>query len=104
MMVRIIGQVTVDEHGGIPTMISPTQEQIVETGSDKLPSVPWDLGVHFVSMMFYIMLTQVVLESHIIHLGLICSGIAGTTSTEMFLQMQPLDNKSKCYRYFSLRI
>jgi hypothetical protein len=88
-MVRIIGQVTTDEHGGISTMISPTQEQRAEIGSDKLPSVPWDLGVHFVSMMFYVMLNQVAPESHTIHLGLIWSGLAGTTSIEMFLQMQP---------------
>jgi hypothetical protein len=31
-------------------------------------------------------------------------GWAGTTSTEMFLQMQLLDNRSKCHRYYSLRI
>jgi hypothetical protein len=74
------------------------------------------------------MLTQVVPESHTLHLGLVWSGPAGTcpmerdifslliimighgdgwagtTSTEMFLQMQLLDNRSKCHRYFSLRI
>jgi hypothetical protein len=34
-----------DEHGGLPTVISLTQEQPAETGSDKLPSFPWDPGV-----------------------------------------------------------
>ena len=31
-------------------------------------------------------------------------GWAGTTSTEMFIQMQLLDNRSKCHRCFNLRI
>jgi hypothetical protein len=52
VMVSIIGQVTTDEHRGLPTVISPTQEQLAKTGSDKLPSSPWDPGVHFVSRMF----------------------------------------------------
>jgi hypothetical protein len=74
------------------------------------------------------MMTQVAPESHILHLGLVWSGPAGTcpmergsfslliimighgdgwagtTSTEIFLQMQLLDNRSNCHRYFSLRI
>ena len=111
VMVSIIGQVTIDEHRGLPTLISLTQEQLGETGSDKLPSLPWHSGVHFVSKMFYVMLTQVALESHTLPVGLVCCGPAGTspmerdifslsiimighgygwagtTSTEMFLQM-----------------
>jgi len=31
-------------------------------------------------------------------------GWAGTTSTKMFIQMQLLDSRSKCHKYFSLRI
>ena len=31
-----------DEHIGLLTMISLTQEQLEEIGSDKLPSFPWD--------------------------------------------------------------
>jgi hypothetical protein len=31
-----------DEHGGLPTVISMTQEQLAGIGSDKLPSFPWD--------------------------------------------------------------
>jgi hypothetical protein len=31
-----------DEHGGLPTVISMTQEQLMGIGSDKLPSFPWD--------------------------------------------------------------
>jgi hypothetical protein len=74
------------------------------------------------------MMTQVVPESHILHHGLVWSGPTGTclvergnfslliimirhgggwegtTSTEIFLQVQFLDNRSKCHRYFRLRI
>jgi hypothetical protein len=57
VMVSIIDQVMTDEHIGLPTVISPTQEQLAETGSDKLPSFPWDLGVHLVSKMFHYMMT-----------------------------------------------
>jgi hypothetical protein len=116
-----------DEHRGLLTVISLTQEQLEEIGSDKLPSFPWDPGVHFVSTMFY-MLTQVAPESHTLHLGLVWSGSAGTcpmgrdlfflliimighgdvwtgtSSTEMSLQIQFLDNRSNGHRYFSLRI
>jgi hypothetical protein len=52
VMVRIIDQMTTDEHRGLLTVISLTQEQLEEIGSDKLPSFPWDPGVRFVSMMF----------------------------------------------------
>ena len=31
-------------------------------------------------------------------------GWIGTTSTKIFLQMQLIDSRSKCHRYFSLRI
>jgi hypothetical protein len=48
----IMGQVVADEHIGILTMISLTQERLEEIGSDKLPIFPWDLGVHFVSTIF----------------------------------------------------
>jgi hypothetical protein len=67
-----------DEHRGLLTVISLTQEQLEEIGSDKLPSLPWDPGVRFVSTMF--MLTQVAPESHTLHLGLVWSGSAGTCS------------------------
>jgi hypothetical protein len=74
------------------------------------------------------MMTQVAPESHILHLGLVLSGFAGTcpmergsfsvliimighgdgwagtTSTEICLQMQLLDSRSDCHKYFSLRI
>jgi hypothetical protein len=78
VMVSIIDQVMTDECGGLPTVISPAQEQLVETGSDKLPSFPWDPRVHLVSRMFYYMTTQVALESHTLHLGLVWSEPAGT--------------------------
>jgi hypothetical protein len=42
VMVSIIDQVTTDEHKGLLTVISLTQEQLEEIGSDKLPSLPGD--------------------------------------------------------------
>jgi hypothetical protein len=117
-----------DEHGGLPTVISMTQELLVGIGSDKLPSFPWDPGVHFVSRLFHLMMTQVAPESHILHFGLVLSGLAGacpmergnfsllilmiehgdgwanTTSTEVLLPIQLLDSKSSFKRYSSLRI
>jgi hypothetical protein len=104
-----------NEHIGLLTVISLTQEQLEEIGSDKLPSFPWDPGVCFVSRMF--MLTQVALESHTTHLGLVWSGPAstcpmgrdlffrliimmghgdvwtGTSSTEVSSLIQFLDNR-----------
>ena len=46
-----------DEHRGLLTVISLTQEQLDEIGSDKLPSFPWDPGAHWVSWMFHYMMT-----------------------------------------------
>jgi hypothetical protein len=43
----IMGQVIADEHRGLLTVISFTQEQLEEIGSDKLPSLPWDSGSSF---------------------------------------------------------
>ena len=115
-----------DEHRGLLTVISLTQEQLEEIGSDKLPNFPWDPVVQFVSTMF--MLTQVVPESHTLHLGLVWSGSVGTcpmgrdlffhliimighgdawigtSSTEIPLQIQCLDSRSGGHRYFSVRI
>jgi hypothetical protein len=51
VMVSIIDQVMTDEHRGPLTVISFTQEQLEEIGSDKIPSLPWDPGVCFVSTM-----------------------------------------------------
>jgi hypothetical protein len=59
-----------DEHEGILTVISMSQEQLAGIGSDKLPSFPWNPGVHFVSRLFHLMMTQVAPESHILHFGL----------------------------------
>jgi hypothetical protein len=78
VMVSIIDQVMTDEHCGFLTVISPAQEQLVETGSDKLQSFHWDLGVHLVSRMFHYMTTQVAPESHTLHLGLVWREPAGT--------------------------
>jgi hypothetical protein len=71
-----------DEHGGLPTVINMTQEQLVGIGSDKLPSLPWDPKVHFVNMLFHLMMTQVAPESHILHFGLVLRGLTGTCPME----------------------
>jgi hypothetical protein len=116
------------EDRGLPTVITLKQEKLAGIESDKLTSFPWDLGVHLVSKMFYIMLTQVAPKSHAFHLGLVWSGPVGTfpmerdifslliimighgdawegtTSTDMSLQMHLLDSRSKCHRYFNLMI
>jgi hypothetical protein len=78
VMVSIIDQVMTDERCGLPTVISLAQDQLVETGSDKLPSFPWDPGVHLVSRMFHYMTTQVAPESHTLHLGLVWREPTGT--------------------------
>jgi hypothetical protein len=80
MMVSIVDLVMTDEHSGLPTVISLAQEQLAETGSDKLPSFPWDQGIHLVGRMFHYMTTQVAPESHTLHLGLVWSGTVGTCS------------------------
>jgi hypothetical protein len=51
-------------------------------GGDKIPSLPWDPGVHFVSRLFHFMMTQVTPESHIPHHGLVLSGPIGTCPME----------------------
>jgi hypothetical protein len=78
VMVSIIDLLMIDEHSGILTVIILAQEHLVDTGSDKLPILPWDLGVHLVSRMFNYMTTQVVPESHTLHFGLVWSGSEGT--------------------------
>jgi hypothetical protein len=62
--VSIIDHVIVGEHRELLIEISLTQEQIEEIGSDKLPSLPLDPGVHLVSRMFHYMMTLVTPESH----------------------------------------
>jgi hypothetical protein len=117
-----------DEHGGLSTVSTMTQEQLVGIGSDELPSFPWDPGVHLVSRLFHLMMAQVAPESHILHSGLVLRGLAGAcpmerdsfsflilmieygdgwadiTSTEVLLPMQLLDSRSSFHRYSSMRI
>jgi hypothetical protein len=128
VMVSIIDLVMIDERSGLPTVINPAHEQLAETGSDKLPSFPWDPKVHLVSKMFHYMMTQVALESHTLHLGLVWSGSVGTcsmgrdlfflliimighgdvwtgtSSIEVFMLIQFLGNSFGGHRYFILRI
>jgi hypothetical protein len=128
VMVSIIDQVMTDERNGLLTVISPAQEHLVETGSDKLPIFPWDSGVHLVSRMFHYMTTQVAPESHTLQLGLVSREPAGTcpmgqdlsslliimighgyvwmvtSSLEMSLLIQFLDRRSNSHRYFRWRI
>jgi hypothetical protein len=127
VMVRIIGQVIANEHIGLLTVISLTQKQLQEIGSNKLPSLQWDLDVHLASRMFYYRVTRVTPKRHICHNGLVWSeptgicpiergkfslliitighgdGWAGNLSTEMSSEMQFLDSRSNGHRYFSLR-
>ena len=53
VMVSIIDQVMTDECRGISTVINLAQEKLAETRSDKIPSFPWDPGVHLVRKMFH---------------------------------------------------
>jgi hypothetical protein len=128
VMMSIIDQVMTDERKGLPTVISLAQEQLAETRSDKLPSFPWDPGVHLVSRMCHYMTTQVARESHTLNLGLVWSGPAGTcpmgrdlsflliivighgdvwtgtSSTEVSMPIQFPGSRFSGHRYFSLRI
>jgi hypothetical protein len=127
VIVSIIDLVMIDEQSGLLTVIGLAQEQLTEAGSDKLPSFPWDPRVHLVSRMFHYMTTQVALESHTLHLGLVWSGSACTfpmgqdlfflliimighgdictgTSTEVSMSIQFLGSRFGGHRYFSLRI
>jgi hypothetical protein len=54
----------------------------VGIGSDELPRVPWDPGVHLVSRLFHLMMAQVAPESHIIHSGFILRGLVGDCPME----------------------
>jgi hypothetical protein len=76
VMVSTIAQTITYEHGGLPTVISLTHQQLEEVGSDKFPSLPWDPGAHSVSRVFYYMVTQVSSESHTLHQGSVWSGSA----------------------------
>jgi hypothetical protein len=87
-----------DEHGGISTVISMTHEQLVGIGSDKLPSFPWDPRVHLVSRLFHLMMTQAALESHILHSGLVLSGLAGGLSYGV-RQFLPFDTHDRVWRW-----
>jgi hypothetical protein len=128
VMASIIDLVMTDERSGLLTVIILAQEQLAEIGSDKIPSFPWDLGVHLVSRMFHYMKTQVAPESHTLHLGLVWSGLVGTfpmgrdlfflliilighgdvwigtSSTEVSMPIQFLGSRFAGHRYFILRI
>jgi hypothetical protein len=118
----------VDEHRGLLTVISLTQEQLEEVGSDKLPTLPWDLGVHLASRISDYMMIQVAPESHTLHQGSIWRGSTGiclleggnfslliimighgdgwigTFLTKMSLQVQFLDSRSNGHWDSILRI
>jgi hypothetical protein len=66
-----------DENRGLLTVISLTQEQLEEIRSDKLPTLPWDLGVHLASRISNYMMTKVAPESHALHQGPVWSGFVG---------------------------
>ena len=117
-----------DEDGGLLTVISMTHEQLVVIGSDELPMLPWDMGVHLVSGLFHLMMAQVAPERNILHSWMVLRGLAGTCSMwrdkfsllilmieygggwtdvdsiEIPLQVQLLDSRPSFHRYFSMRI
>jgi hypothetical protein len=116
-----------DEHRGLLTVISLTQEQLEEIESDKLPTLPWDPGVHLASRRSDYMVTQVSPESHTLHQGSVWRGSAricptergilsllvitprrgyvwiGTSTIEVSSLIQFIDNRSNGHRYFSWR-
>ena len=49
-----------DEDGGISTIISMAHQQLVGIGSDELPNLTWDLGVHSVRDLLHLMRVWVV--------------------------------------------
>jgi hypothetical protein len=57
VMVSTIVQMIEVENRGLQIVISLTQEQPTYIESYKLPSFPWDPGVHLVSWMFRYMMT-----------------------------------------------
>ena len=103
-------------------------QQLVRIGSDELPNLPWDSGVHLVSSLLHLMMVRVVPESNILHSWIVLRGLAriysiwrdrfsllilvieygdGWTdfgSTGIPLQVQLLDSKHNYHRYFSMRI
>jgi hypothetical protein len=44
-----------DEDGGISTVTSRAYQQLVGIGSDELPNLTWDPGVHLVNCLFHLM-------------------------------------------------
>jgi hypothetical protein len=44
-----------DEDGGISTVTSSAHQQLVGIGSDELPNLTWDPGVHLVNSLFHLM-------------------------------------------------
>jgi hypothetical protein len=88
-----------DEHGGLSTVSTMTQKQLVGIGSDKLPSFPWDLGAcprerDMERDNFSLLIIM-------IEYG---DGWAYITSIEVLLLTQLLDNRSSFHRYSNVRI
>jgi len=44
-----------DDDGGISTVTSRAHQQLVGIGSDGLPNLTWDMGVHLVSSLIHLM-------------------------------------------------
>jgi hypothetical protein len=47
-----------DEGGGLSTITSRAHQQSVGIGSDELPNLTWDPGVHWVKSLFHLMRIQ----------------------------------------------
>ena len=44
-----------DEGGQISTVTSRAHQQLVGIGSDELPNLTWDMGIHWVKNLFHLM-------------------------------------------------
>jgi hypothetical protein len=69
-----------DEDGGLPTVISLAHQQLVGIGSDELPNLPWDLGIHLVSSLLHLMMVWVAPASNILHSWITLRGLVGICS------------------------
>jgi hypothetical protein len=47
-----------DEGGGISIVTSRAHQQLVGIGSNELPNLTWDLGVHWFKILFHLMRIQ----------------------------------------------
>jgi hypothetical protein len=69
-----------DEDGGLSTVISMAHQQLMGIGSDELPNLPWDPGIHLVGSLLHLMMVRVTPASNILHSWIILRGLVGIRS------------------------